>query len=177
MTPEQAMYHMLMLKQNMSGAYEAELDRLLEEQDSLSPLVLELAFCMSDRRETISVLHNFLLEHPADEEQVCDRILSDMTRCYLDKSMTPEEITSLLCRCAMDSDRDYWEEPWSRLYDFTYDLEMYEDGLISRSVFLTGFEERLLQNQRPDIWAMQAEENTKKPRWGFFRKHKNGESP
>ena len=31
MTPEQALYHMLMLKQNLSTACDAELDRLLEE--------------------------------------------------------------------------------------------------------------------------------------------------
>ena len=68
MTPEQTMYHMLMLKLGRTEEYDRELDRLLEEQDPLSPLVLELAFCMSDRRETISVLHNFLLDHPADQQ-------------------------------------------------------------------------------------------------------------
>lgn len=170
MTPEQAAYHMLMLELDLAQEYEQELDRLLEEQDPLSPLVLDLAFCMSDRRQTISVLHNFLLDHPADEEQVCDMILADMTRRYVDRSMTAEEIANCLYRCAENSGKDYFDGPWERLYDFSYDLEMYEVDLISREVWLTAFESRLMWSQRPDIWALQAEENAKKPKRGFFWK-------
>ena len=143
MTPEQAFYHMLMLKIGRTEAYDRELDRLLEEQDPLSPLVLELAFCMSDRRETISVLHNFLLDHPADDAQVCGRLLRDMARCWRDRSMSAEEISDFLYRCALNSGRDHWEDPWYRLYDFTYALEEYEDGWITREVFLADFEKRL----------------------------------
>ena len=67
MTPERAQYHLLMLRMGEYDEYDRELDRLLLEQDPLSPLVLELAFCISDREQTISVLRNFLLDHPADE--------------------------------------------------------------------------------------------------------------
>lgn len=160
MTPEQAMYHKVMLPLGVDDEYEQELDRLLEEQDPLSPLVLELVFCQSDRRETISVLHNFLLDHPADEEQVCGRILQNMTRRYLGKTMTPEEIANLLYQLSLPDGR-YLDAPWDRLYDFTYDLEMYEDGLITREVWLTAFEDRLLCGGKPDVWAMQRKENTK----------------
>lgn len=153
MTPEQAMYHKLMLPLGLDDEYDRELDRLLEEQDPLSPLVLELAFCQSDRRETISVLHNFLLDHPADEARVCDRILADMTRRYLGKTMPPERIANLLYQISLQEGR-YLDEPWDRLYDFTWDLEMYEDGWITREDWLTGFEEQLLCGGKPIIRTM-----------------------
>ena len=143
MTPEQAQYYLLMLRMGEYDEYDAFLDRLLLEQDPLSPLVLELAFCMSDREQTISVLHNFLLDHPADDSQVCGRLLRDMARCWRDRSMSAEEISDFLYRCALNSGQDHWEDPWYRLYDFTYALEEYEDGWITREVFLADFEKRL----------------------------------
>ena len=47
-----------------------------------------------------------------------------------------------------------------RLYDFTYNLEGYEDGWITRETFLTDFEVQLLCGQSPDIWAMQEKEQS-----------------
>ena len=88
MAPEQAQYYLLMLRMGEYDEYDAALDRLLEEQDPLSPLVLELAFCMSDRRETISVLHNFLLDHPADEAQLMNQQLDWVRKQYRKKAMT-----------------------------------------------------------------------------------------
>ena len=85
MTPEQAQYFLLMLRMGEYDAYDEFLDQLLVEQDPLSPLVLELAFCMSDRRETISVLHNFLLDHPAEETQLMESQLAYVRKKYSEK--------------------------------------------------------------------------------------------
>ena len=48
MTPERAAYHRLMLLSGLPEEYEQELDMALETEDPISPLVLDLAFCMSD---------------------------------------------------------------------------------------------------------------------------------
>ena len=98
MTPDEAQYYLLMLRLGEYATYDQALDRLLLEQDPLSPLVLELACCMSDRRETISVLHNFLLDHPADERKLMESQLEWVRSQYREKAMTAVQAAEYLSR-------------------------------------------------------------------------------
>ena len=160
MTPEQAQYFLLMLRMGEYEEYDAALDRLLLEQDPLSPLVLELAFCMSDRRETISVLHNFLLDHPADETQLMESQLAYVRKKYSEKAMTAVQAADYLYGLIVAND---WNEPWFDLWQYCDVCELYEDGFISQTVFEQCFEAALLRGEHLDCWALQEEENKQKP--------------
>ena len=160
MTPEQAQYYLLMLRMGEYDEYDAFLDRLLLEQDPLSPLVLELAFCMSDRRETISVLHNFLLDHPADEAQLMESQLAYVRKKYSEKAMTALQAADYLYGLIVANG---WNEPWFDLWQYCDVCELYEDGLISQTVFEQCFEAALLRGEHLDCWALQEEENKQKP--------------
>ena len=159
MTPEQAQYHLLMLRMGEYEEYDAALDRLLVEQDPLSPLVLELAFCMSDRRETISVLHNFLLDHPADEAQLMESQLAYVRKKYSEKAMTALQAADYLYGLIVAND---WNEPWFDLWQYCDVCELYEDGFISQTVFEQCFEAALLRGEHLDCWALQEEETKQK---------------
>ena len=159
MTPEQAQYFLLMLRMGEYEEYDAALDRLLLEQDPLSPLVLELAFCMSDRRETISVLHNFLLDHPAEETQLMESQLAYVRKKYSEKAMTALQAADYLYGLIVAND---WNEPWFDLWQYCDVCELYEDGFISQTVFEQCFEAALLRGEHLDCWALQEEENKQK---------------
>ena len=159
MTPEQAQYFLLMLRMGEYDEYDAFLDRLLVEQDPLSPLVLELAFCMSDRRETISVLHNFLLDHPADEAQLMNQQLDWVRKQYREKAMTAIQAAAYLSRVYHTKSGT---EPWWELWQYLDDYDLYTDGTISQAVFETCFESMLLRGERLNFWVLQEEENKQK---------------
>ena len=159
MTPEQAQYYLLMLRMGEYEEYDAALDRLLVEQDPLSPLVLELAFCMSDRRETISVLHNFLLDHPAEETQLMESQLAYVRKKYSEKAMTALQAADYLYGLIVANG---WNEPWFDLWQYCDVCELYEDGFISQTVFEQCFEAALLRGEHLDCWALQEEETKQK---------------
>lgn len=158
MTPEQAQTHLMMLRLGQYDAYDRELDRLLEEQDPLSPLVLELAFCMSDRRQTISVLHNFLLDHPADQDAVMEPLVDQLRTCYRGKTMTAAQVAEHLYFLIQVND---YRDPWCGLYEYVYYYELYDEGLLSQSAFERCFESDFLHGVQLDPWALQKEENRK----------------
>ena len=166
MTPEQAQYYLLMLRMGEYDEYDAFLDQLLLEQDPLSPLVLELAFCMSDRRETISVLHNFLLDHPADETQLMESQLAYVRKKYSEKAMTALQAADYLYGLIV---ANAWNEPWFDLWQYCDVCELYEDGFISQTVFEQCFEATLLRGEDLDCWALQEEENKQKSLLGKLR--------
>ena len=166
MTPEQAQYYLLMLRMGEYEEYDAFLDRLLLEQDPLSPLVLELAFCMSDRRETISVLHNFLLDHPADEVQLMEHQLAYVRKKYSKKTMTALQAADYLYGLIVAND---WNEPWFDLWQYCDVCELYEDGFISQTVFEQCFDARLLRDEMLNPWVLQEGENREKSLVGKLR--------
>lgn len=171
MTPEKAQYYWMMLRLGLREAYDRELDRLLQEEDPLSPLTLELADSISDVNRTISVLRNHLWARPADQRQVCGLILDDLRRAYLAERRCAEE-TARALQAILAMVDDSAEPPWVELYAMTYDFELWEEGIISREVFQLGFDAAFLRGQRLDVWAMQRALNQKRPLIDRFRKPK-----
>lgn len=166
MTPDQAQYYLLMLRMGEYDEYDRALDRLLEEQDPLSELVLELAFCMSDREQTISVLRNFLLDHPADEGKLMESQLDWVRTQYREKAMTALQASQYLYFLITEHD---WEEPWVSLYRYCDVHELYEDGFISLTAFEQCFEAELLRGESLDPWQLQQEETRQKSLLGRLR--------
>lgn len=166
MTPEEAQYYLLMLRFGEYDEYDRALDRLLEEQEPLSPLVLELAFCMSDRQETISVLHNFLLDHPADARKLVEPQLEFVRKQVREKAMTDLQASKYLYELITLHD---WEEPWVDFYKYCDVHELYEDGFISQSVFEQCFEAALLREEMLNPWTLQEAENRQKSLLGKLK--------
>ncbi len=166
MTPEQAQYYLVMLKLGEYEEYDRALDQLLLEQDPLSPLVLELAFCMSDRRETMSVLHNFLLDHPADQQILYDAFLKGLRQRYQSGAMTALQVSEYLYSLIVAND---WESPWDDLYKYCDMHEVYEDGYISQAVFEHCFEAAFLREEMLNYWELQDAENARKSPLGKLR--------
>lgn len=155
MTPKEAQYYLLMLRLGEYDEYDQALDRLLEEQDPLSPLVLELAFCMSDRQKTISVLHNFLLDHPVEERTVMESQLEWVRKQYRKQAMTAVQAGNYLYRLIVAND---WEDPWCDLYQYVDLQDLYEDGHLSRDIFETCFEAALLRGEMLNPWELEKQQ-------------------
>lgn len=171
MTPERAAYHRLMLLAGLQEEFERELDFALETEDPITAPILDLAFCVSDLNQTISILYNYTLDYSVDEQQVYDMIMAELRRQYDGKQMNAGEVCEVLSKIQRICDFD---EPWIDLYTYLYEYELLDEGMISQEVFETGFESVFLHDERIDVWALQKEYNQKKKKsvLDFFRKQK-----
>ena len=171
MTPERAAYHRLMLFAGLQEEFERELDFALETEDPITAPILDLAFCMSDLNQTVSVLNNYTLDYSVDEQQVYDMIMAELRMQYVSKKLNAREICEVLSKIQRICD---FGEPWIELYSYLYEYELLDEGMISREVFEAGFESVFLHGERIDIWALQKEHNQKKKKsvLDFFRKQK-----
>lgn len=171
MTPERAVYHRLMLLAGFHDEYERELDQALELLDPIPEPELSLACCMSDLDQTASVLYNYTLEHPADHQQVYDLLLGEVRRRYVGGELTAEAVCERLS-IFQQILRQHWDfaDLWLDLYSYLYDYELFDEGLISREVFVTAFDSLFLHGKQLDAWQLQKEQNKKKSIWDFFCK-------
>ena len=171
MTLERAAYHRLMLLAGVQEEFEKELDIALETEDPITAPILDLAFCMSDLNQTISVLYNYTLDYSVDEQQVYDMIMAELRRQYVGKQMNAKAVCEALNKIQRICD---FGEPWIDLYTYLYEYELLDEGMISQAVFEVGFESVFLHGERIDVWALQKEYNQKKKKslLDFFRKQK-----
>lgn len=167
MTPEKAQYHLLMLRLGQRTAYDRELDRILQEEDPLPPLILDLAVCMSDLNQTISVLREFLLDHPADQQTVYEMVLADLRRKYTEEKLTPAETAALMWKITRIV-RDPGEDPWWQLYGPCDDHDLVEAGILSEESFTEALEAFLQGEAWGDVRPV--EPKKKKSILDFFRR-------
>lgn len=174
MTPEKAQYHLLMLRLGQREEYDRELDRILEAEDPLPPLILELAVSMSDLNKTISVLREYLHHRPADQQQVYDLVLADVHRKYDTKEWDAVRTAGFLWEIRRAA-WDFSEDPWDGLYHLVYEFELFEENLICREVFEEAFDSVFCRGVGLDVWAMEATRHPKGKKSSFhiFRKEKS----
>lgn len=173
MSPETAQYHLMMLRLGQREEYDRELDRILEEEDPLPPLILDLALCMSDVNRTISVLREYSMDHPADQQQVYDMILADLRRKYTEQSLTAVQTVALLWNITRIV-KDPGEDPWRQLYGPIDDYDLMEAGILSGESFIEALEAFL----RGEAWGnvRPVKPKKKKSILDFFRKKMKGAS-
>lgn len=173
MTPERAAYHRLMLLAGLREEYERELDHALETQDPIGVPELDLAMCMSDLEQTVSVLYNYAMDHPVDQRRVYDMVMDCLHRQYTEKHLTAAQLVKIMDTIAQCCENN-GEDPWNQLRYPSYEYELVEDGLISEEVFNIAFEAAFLHGERPDVWQLQKvhQQKKKKPILAFFRKRK-----
>lgn len=158
MTPEIVEYYRAMLLVGMGDKFYQAFDRALEEEDPLSELVLALSTCISDDEQVRHILREYTLDHPFNEQAVCGLILEDLRRCYEAGAITRPEIVDTLYRIVMKLDK-FWDEPWHSLTDLSYDLELWQDGLICEEVFNQCFDSWFFRGKTLDAWMLQKQYN------------------
>ena len=112
------------------------------------------------------MLHNFLLDHPADEAQLMNQQLDWVRKQYRKKAMTALQAAAYLSRAYHTKSGT---EPWWELWQYLDDYDLYTDGTISQAVFETCFDALLLRGEHLNSWVLQEEENKQKSLPGKLR--------
>lgn len=119
MTCEYAAYYKLLLLCGYKDELQQYIDDALADQNPLSDIVLELSAAGSDDKKMLSVLNEYLLQvNDSDIDYngtVFDYVMSFLKRRYTDDAMPMKDITELMYRLAVNTDR-YWDEPWHTMY-------------------------------------------------------------
>ena len=166
MTPEQAEYHRAMLLVGLDDRFEKCFDEALEVEDPLSEVVLALSTCISSREQVLSVLWEYTLTHPFDENAVRDLILEDISNRYRSGETDRVEMVTALYDVVSALNK-FHVDPWNILMEPTYYLDLYEEGLITEDVFDRCFDAWFDRGERLDPWALQREVSKQKgkPKW------------
>ena len=126
MTLEDAVYYRRMLSFGLGDVYEQDFSVILEQEEPLKPLTLELAFCLSDVNQTISVLDHYVGERKYNTDMVYQKLMREMSRRYLEGALTPEQIAEkLFSVMAGFEDGILFAAPWHELVGAYYD---YDEG-------------------------------------------------
>lgn len=158
MTSEMIEYHRAMLLVGIGDRFYRAFDEALEQEEPLSDLILSLCTSISDENEVLHILREYTLDHPFDEQTVCDLILEDLRSRYLAGEMTRADVADILYRIVNELGM-HWDELWHSLTDLSYDLELWEDGLICEEIFNQCFDSWFFQGKRLNAWELQKKHN------------------
>ena len=134
MEREDAVYHKLLIMSCLDDGYDEWLNRYLAAEDPLSDIVLELAYCGSDRNKTISVLHHFCVEGQYDMAAVGDRIRRFFRRTYDTKELSKEEILAAMQRIVANAGNQndlYCLPVWASMDILADYYQLAKQGIIS----------------------------------------------
>lgn len=143
MTYRQAAYFRLMLLCGQTEEFVAFVDSALLEEDPISDVALDLAFCYTDPKESLSVLNGYLADigwENIDSEELYEDVRRFLGRQYTEKGLPFEETLRLTEKLALAYDA-YPEPPWSPM---TYATDVYADvqeGYIDREAFVRRVED------------------------------------
>jgi len=159
MTAEMAMYYSAMLQVGLGDNFYRAFDKALEEEEPLSSLTLSLCDCISDVNAVLHILMEYTLDHAVDEQVVCDLILEDVRVRYDSGEMSRVDVVTTLYDIARLLDKWWEDDPWDYLMIMSYDLELYEDGIISEEVFIKSFDAWWNGGERVDVWELHRKEH------------------
>ena len=130
---EDAFYFKILLQAGLTDGYDEWLDGFLEAEDPLSDIVLKLALCGSDTRQTISCLHNYCLEQNIDTSIVRDKLRLFLKDAYYTNRLSKEKVASLMCRFVLDASdsRDINYDLWGDMYFMDDYYSLAKDGIIT----------------------------------------------
>lgn len=98
MTREDAYYRRILLLCGVWDDFDKWLDVYLEDEDPLSPIVLDLLDCRNDMKKAEHVLNLYCLEAPFDEESVHTRLRCYLKEGYQNGEMSKDQVMSLIFR-------------------------------------------------------------------------------
>lgn len=158
MTPEMAEYYRAMLLAGFRDKLDMAFDQALETEEPLSHLILALSTCISDDEQVQSVLREYTLTHAPDDQVVCNLIRDDLRNRLQAGEMSREQVAETLCSIVRSLDK-FWEEPWNELAHGSYDLELYQDGLVCEEVFNRCFDAWFHEGRHLNAWELRREYN------------------
>jgi len=150
MSPERVKLHALLLENGERRLLDRELTDALEAEDPLSPLTLDLSVCTDDA-QTLHVLHEYLLDHPADMAAVEALLRQELCSRYEQGLITREECLNLMRRMGAGTDL-----PMDVAYVEEY-LEMAEEGHLCREAAEQCLSALLRGEPIPDVWQLHRE--------------------
>ena len=169
MTPEQAEYHRAMLLVGLDDGFEKCFDEALEVEDPLSDVILALSTCISNREQVLSVLRDYTLTHPFDENAVRDLIFEDISNRYRFGEMDRVKMVTALYDVVNALDK-FHDDPWNILMEPTYYLDLYEEDLITEDVFDQCFDAWFYGGERLDPWKLQRQVNSRNQKAKWWQK-------
>ena len=143
MTYEYAVYFKLLLLCGYNDELAQYVDVALAEQDPLSDIILELATTGPDDKKILAVLNEYLLQVKDSDidydNAVFDLILSFLKRKYIEDAMPMGNITRLMYRLSLHTNR-YLDEPWYTMYRMDDLFDDAEIGYISKADYQRTFD-------------------------------------
>ena len=142
MTFEYAVYLKLLLLCGYNDELQKYIDNALIEQNPLSDIVLELSTSSSDDKKMLSTLNKYLLKtNDIDidyDKTVFELVISFLKIKYYEESMPMAEITSLMYKLAVCTER-YFDEPWHTMYLMGDLFDEAESGYIDKKDYQCKF--------------------------------------
>ena len=167
MTPEMAEYCRTMLLVGFRDPFDAAFDQALELEEPLSDLVLSLSTCVSDDNQVLSILREYTLQHPFDEQVVYQLVIEDIRKRFEVGNMTRSDVC-LLLQLVIAQRETFFVEPWHSFTPIFYDLEMWEDGILTEEVFNQCFDAWWYHGEQLNGWELQRQQNVKPKKRGIF---------
>lgn len=143
MTYEYAVYYKLLLLCGYKDELQQYIADALVAQDPLSDIVLELSTAGSDDKKMLSVLNEYIMQAKDSDIDydaiVFDHVMSFLKRRYIEDAMPMKDITELMYRFAVHTER-YLDEPWYTMYSFGDLFDEAEAGYLDKEDFQRKFE-------------------------------------
>lgn len=171
MNREDAYYYKNLLMLGFSDEYTEWLNHRLETEDPLSDIVLELAYCSSDVKHAVSLLHMYCEEQQFDVALVADRLRVFFQGAYYSNKMSKEEVVTTMFRlarnvgfpCNYDLNIHYDLNIWANMYQFYDYYSLAKDAIISWESFDFAFFSYLDHGAPFDIDLLWEKNTKKKP--------------
>ncbi len=142
MTCEMAMYFSILMRCGYTEDFDAYLEQALTEEEPLSDVILELAFCGNDRNRILSVLYA-QIDRMKDNEIAYD-IVSRQIREFLWKKysggMAIGDLTEVMHDIASKVGDRIYDEPWDCMDRMWWFYSLVEDGLWEEADFRSKFD-------------------------------------
>ena len=154
---EEARYWEMLLQVGLDEDYDAWLDRRLEEEEPLSDLVTELAFCRSDRVETLHCLHEHTNHRFVDEEKLFTLVWQYLHDLYVSGRMERAALVNNMYALA-EASGNIHEEPWLSMDVLGLLYDEAKDGYVTVESVDRAFEAFIME-RKPVTWE-QIEQQT-----------------
>ncbi len=144
MTYECAVYFRLLLLCGYKDELQKYIDKALVEQEPLSNVVLELSSVgVNTDDKILSVLNEYLLQVEDSDidyhKSVFHLVMSFLNRKYVEDSMSMADVTNLMYRIAVYTER-YLDEPWRTMYLMGELFDEAEAGYIDKEDYQRKFD-------------------------------------
>ena len=146
---EDALFYKILLRAGDKKLYSRWLDQLLEENESPSDDVFELAYYRDNINRSISLLHNLCLGQVIDHQIVLDKMWITLNYYYVNKEYSVERLIEFMKRIGEVLKEEGFESE-DTVYSMCYMDILYEeaeDGIITKESFSRAFEDFMLYRE------------------------------